>query len=207
MLKITKIVQSSKNSSIIQFDNGSNVEINNDIIVKFALSAGQEISNEKYSNIIFENELLKAKQVVYNYATYTTRTERQVFEKLRKSGFGEEVIKFAIDFVKEYKLIDDEKYAALFIQEKAKFKKWGINKIKIELLQKGIEKKIIEEQIDYLYNEEIDFENALKLAEKKLKAILSKPTEKQRQSVTNHLLNRGYNWDIIKKVLQELELK
>lgn len=51
MPQITKIVQSSKNSSIIQLDNGSNVEINNDIIIKFALSSGQEISDEKYAKI------------------------------------------------------------------------------------------------------------------------------------------------------------
>ncbi|HOM04973.1 MAG TPA: RecX family transcriptional regulator, partial [Candidatus Kapabacteria bacterium] len=134
MPQITKIVQSSKNSSIIQLDNGSNVEINNDIIIKFALSSGQEISDEKYAKIFFENELIKAKQVAYNYATYTTRTEQQVVEKLWKNGFREEIIQMAIEFVKGYKLIDDEKYVALFIQEKAKFKKWGINKIRAELL-------------------------------------------------------------------------
>lgn len=66
--------------------------------------------------------MIKAKQVAYNYATYTTRTEQQVVEKLWKNGFREEIIQMAIEFVKGYKLIDDEKYVALFIQEKAKFK-------------------------------------------------------------------------------------
>ncbi|MEJ5244710.1 MAG: RecX family transcriptional regulator [Bacteroidota bacterium] len=207
MQKITKIVQSSRNSSIIQFDNGSNVEANNDIIAKFALSTGQEISDEKYSEIISENELMIAKQVAYNYATYTARTERQVVEKLKKSGFNENTIQLAIDFLKDYYLIDDEKYTASFINEKAKFKKWGINKIKIELLKKGIEKNIIDEKIRDLYNEEIDFENAIKLAERKMKAIMSKPTEKQRQTLISFLQNKGYKWEIIMKVLQELKFK
>ncbi|MCX8055628.1 MAG: recombination regulator RecX [Ignavibacteria bacterium] len=207
MQKITKIMQSSRNSSIIQFDNGSNVEVHNDIITKFALSIGQGISDEKYSEIISENELMIAKQAAYNYATYTARTERQVVEKLKKSGFNENTIQLAIDFLKDYNLIDDEKYTASFINEKAKFKKWGINKIKIELLKKGIEKNIIDVQIRDLYNEEIDFENAIKLAERKMKAIMSKPIEKQRQTLVNFLQNKGYKWEIIMKVLQKLKFK
>lgn len=207
MQKITKIVQSSRNSSIIQFDNGSNVEVNNDIITKFALSTDQEIGDEEYSEIISENELIIAKQVAYNYATYSARTEKQVAEKLKKSGFNENTIQLAIDFLKAYNLIDDKKYAESFINEKAKFKKWGINKIKIELLKKGIDKNIIDEQIRDLYSEEIDFENAIKLAERKMKAITNKPIEKQRQSLINYLQNKGYKWEIIMKVLQELKFK
>ena len=83
------------------------------------------------------------------------------------------------------------------------FIKCGKNKIKQNLYNKGIEKSIIETAIDDIDTDK-EFENALYLGKKRYERLKNEDPRKAYQKIGNHLAYKGFNYDIIKKVLNKL---
>ena len=77
------------------------------------------------------------------------------------------------------------------------------NKIKQNLYNKGIEKSIIETAIDDIDTDK-EFENALYLGKKRYERLKNEDSRKAYQKIGNHLAYKGFNYDIIKKVLNKL---
>lgn len=48
----------------------------------------------------------------------TYKTEKELRDKLTEKGFEEDTIKRAIEFLKEYNLLNDEKYAEMYIKDR-----------------------------------------------------------------------------------------
>ena len=92
----------------------------------------------------------KAKDAALTYLSYGMRTEKQMRTKLKEKGFDKEqdtcIIDDVIDFLKEYKFLDDEKYAVSYI-EYAQAKGHGMIKIKSELKNRGIDSFVIEDAV------------------------------------------------------------
>lgn len=207
MGRIIKIEPEERNFFKITFDEFPEITIHYDLILKYNLQNNEIIDENLYNKICYENKLLNAKRIAYNYATYALRTEKQVVDKLTKLGYKSEIIDDVISFLREYNIVDDEKFIEIFIKEKTKFKKWGINKIQSELIKKGIDKKLVAKKLQELYDDEQDLENAIRLIERKIQVLESHPIDKKKQSIINFLMSRGFKWDIIEKVLKKLEIK
>lgn len=204
---IKSISPSSRNYSKIILNNNESYILHNDVIVKYNLHLNGEITDEFLKEIIFENELIKAKSIAYRFASYKPRTTQEIKNKLAESNFSEQIIEKSISFLEKYGLINDERYIANFLTDKTKLKKWGILKIKTELLRKGIDKALIELKLKELFDENFEIENALKQANKKLSTIAHRTDEKRKQSLITYLKYKGFSWEIIKKVLDVLKIE
>ncbi|MBE6030085.1 MAG: regulatory protein RecX [Clostridiales bacterium] len=103
----------------------------------------------------------KAKDAALTYLSYGMRTESQMRNKLREKGFdnnGDEcIIDDVIEFLKEYKYIDDLKYAVSYI-EYGVSKGHGMLKIKNTLKERGIKRNDIEDAV-YEYGKLLEEED------------------------------------------------
>lgn len=143
----------------------------------------------------------KCREYALNYITFKDRTEKEVTEKLSQKGFGEEEISEAIEFLKEYKYLDDESYASRFINDAVKLKKWGKTRIRMELLRRGISSDIVEKSIDEIL---LDSSEVL-LEEMKRRfdgADLS--NIKERNRIFGYFARRGYSPNEIKGAMNTL---
>ncbi len=117
-------------------------------------------------------------------------------------GYDEDAITKAIDFLKEYNFLDDKDYTNKFVKDKLKCQ--GSNKIRYSLMQKGVSKDVIEEELSSI-DKENEKESALILAQKKLNSL--RKTEDDTYKISNKLyrflLSKGYGYDIIKDVVKE----
>ena len=101
-------------------------------------------------------ELDKLKSKVLKYVLYKKRTESEVREKF--SDVDEVLLEDVIDFLKEYNYINDEEYIQRSISEFKALKNLSIKQINYKLLQKGINKNLLETYISEHYDEILDFE-------------------------------------------------
>ena len=91
--------------------------------------------------------------------------------------------------------------------KKIKKGKTGINKLQNELSKRGIDKKVIQDVLS-----EVDSENYLislkELAKKKLDQLKKKEVDKRKLSskLASHLASKGYEFDLIYKIIRELDL-
>jgi regulatory protein len=191
----------------ITFDNEDVFECSVDLVVKFNLVRGIVIDTEKFELISKEQRLIDAKQAGYNFASYKPRTEQQIRNKLSEKGFTDSEINNVLNFLIKFNLIDDDKYAKLFVKDYLKRKPSGAKKLQLELYKRGIKKQTALSAIDEQLNP-LDMESlAFKAGEKKLNLLKNKSDEKKKKALTDYLFRQGFDWDIIKTVLERLGIK
>lgn len=124
---------------------------------------------------------------------FRSHSELELRQKLRQKGAEDEDIDRAIEFLKEYKFIDDEDYARLLAHDLVKLKNFGLYRVRRELEVKGIDSDTIEITIQELDDNEE--ERLLPLVEKKLGGNFER---KNIDKTIRYFLYRGYSFDDIR---------
>ncbi|MBB6215314.1 regulatory protein [Anaerosolibacter carboniphilus] len=204
---ITKIEQQEKNKGrySIYVDHQFAFGISEDLLVKYRLLKGKEIDPASMETIIEEEEQNKANHYALKLLSFRGRTRQEVEKKMKEKEYEAPTIEKTLAFLQTHNYINDEDFAASYIRDKVNIQKLGKMRIKQELYQKGIDKTTVQEAI----NEQIDpideFETALDLGRKKLNSTYRNDDKNaQYRKLGSFLQRRGYDYDIIKKVLNTL---
>ncbi len=203
LIKEVKYNRRKQKCQLILNDN-SLLYLSTDIINKYYLTPGKNLNDKMLSDISKEQRIYDLKQAALNYSSYKLRTEWLVIEKLKSKGFEDDEIKLAIQFLKEFNLLDDRGYARSFIKDYLLKKPAGKRRIFDELKKRGIASDIAQEALDETFPESNKYELALKSAEKKIRLISNKNKDKQKQLIINHLKRLGFEWNTIKSTLNKL---
>lgn len=204
MAIITKIEAQKKNDDRVNIyvDEKFFMAIYKELVFSFNLKKGQEIDTDYLKNILDDEMYIKAKNKALNILSKASQSEKQIRQKLSKN-FEEHTIDRVIEFLQKYKFVDDEDLATRIINTNVNLNKYGKNKIKQNLYNKGIDKIIIEQAMDEIDSDK-EFENALYLGKKRYDRLKNEDPRKAYQKIGNHLAYKGFNYDIIKKVLNRL---
>jgi regulatory protein len=183
---------------------GTSLELDMDIVLEYTLKKGMELNDELLEEIESRQAIISAKQDAYNYASYRLRSEWQVRKKLEGKRYPQQLIDSCIDFLREFGLIDDEKFAAAYIKDTLLKKKDGPIKIKMKLRSFGVDEDIANNSIKehYPFGSESDF--AYAAAEKKMRLISGKSKPKQKSSLINHLQSKGFTLDVVKSIVDKI---
>ena len=120
--------------------------------------------------------------------------------KLSGDGYPKEVINRVMEFLKEYRLIDDRVYTENFIRMNQEKK--SRRQIAFELQQKGVDRQDISRILEGSAQD--DLAAARNLLKKRLRtADLSDLKEKNRLGA--YLGRRGFSYDVIRRVMQEVQ--
>lgn len=139
--------------------------------------------------------------IVLRFLSYRSRSEKEIREKLRTKNAESRIIEKIIEKLKKYKFIDDEDFAKKWVENRNKFKPRSLRLIKLELKQKGVSEEIIENLHLESGN---DLESAKKLVEKRMGRLKSLSKQEIYQKLGRFLASKGFNWDIIKKAIDEI---
>ena len=100
----------------------------------------------------FEN----AKQKAIKFIGISKKTEYEVKQKLLILGYNQEIVDMVISYLLNIGYIDDIDYVKSYIKQNERFMKYSIFEITQKLLQKGIKKDIIENEITLLEDSNYD---------------------------------------------------
>ena len=205
MKKITKIEYQKKNKERfnIYLDEEYAFAIDMSILIKYSLRKDMLLDDETIDDILKSEEKIS----VYNYGisvlSRAAKSEYELRLKMKDKGFDSRLIDNAINTLKEQKYLDDERYCEMFINDKINISKHGTLKIKEALYFKGIDKEIIEEKIKSISVEEEE-ERAFVLGQKKLFSIKEEDTRKKGIRLSNYLIGRGFEYEIVKNTVKKL---
>ncbi len=194
------------NDVIICFDDGEFITLDYRTILDNGLRKNDLFDEEKKERLLAESIFLKAKDSAFRYLSKRLHSASELRTKLIRKGYHQEIINKVIEELKQKSLLDDEKFAKVFIEERSIKKKIGIYKLKAELFKKGIDRNIVEKvllDIDPVSN----YENAQALVKKKIKFLETKTIDKKKLKVKlfSFLRSRGFESEIILKALNEIE--
>jgi regulatory protein len=166
-------------------------------VIKYSLSEDKEIESEELENLIKKCEETKAYNYALNLLNFKDYTSKDIRTKLKLKEYSDQTIQSIVSKLEINEFVNDEKYVEKYIDYSLNIKKAGKNKIIYDLQRKGIKSSDIESiQID----DEIQYSNAYNLALKKIKSINNKTNVEDK--VFRYLISKGYDFDMIKKVLR-----
>ena len=133
---------------------------------------------------------------------YRDRTEKELREKLKEKGFGENLIDDELEFLKSYGFINDARYAERFTADAINLKKWGKSRIKSELIRKGVDRELIDNTIEDAFLE-IDDDRLFAEMQKRYKNS-DFSNIKERTRIFNFFLRRGFSPEEIKGAINRM---
>lgn len=143
----------------------------------------------------------EALKKLLHYCNYQDRCEKEVITKLNSLELDDSDKRFVLEFLREEGFVNDERYCRSYVKSKLNLKKWGINKIKVSLIAKGVDKEMIDNvlsDIDYdLYKEELV--NLIRN-----KKIEGSDPYKRRAKLIRYAISKGYSYPEIIEAMNQL---
>ncbi len=203
-MKITKIEQQKKNKSrfSVFLDGEFSFGADNFTVISYGLTEGAEITEERLAEIKSGALTEDAKNYAARLISSRSYTEKSIREKLTTHIGDKETIEKTINFLKEYKLIDDYDYAYRYAHDLVRLKKFGLKQVAWKLQEKGISKEISQKVVAELELDDTISENLKSLALKKLSGNYD---IKNIMKVKRYLASRGYNFDDINQTFYEIQ--
>lgn len=191
MSEITSVISQTrtKNRCNVFIDGEFSFAVSVDMVVKYGLKKGLDISEKLKSEIIEEDSNIYAFSLAVKYLSKFVKTKKQVITYLKDKGFTDKIVYRVIDKLKEYGYIDDKEYVRRYLETYSP--KQGRRLADYRLMQKGVSKDDIESVRENF--EENSKENALKIAEKRLK---NKVIDSAALNKTfRYLVGRGFSYE------------
>lgn len=94
-----------------------------------------------------ERALQKALDLSYAYINRRERTVAEVRSQLERKGVSEGDADAAVELLVEQHLLDDERFAQLFISDKRELEQWGAERIRRGLSARGIDRELAEQAL------------------------------------------------------------
>lgn len=176
--------------------------VDESVAASLRLQVGQAISEEDLRRIVHSEQVEKAKERALRLLDYRARSRTEVAQRLRRAGFADEVVEETLERLEALGLIDDSQFAGMWVNHRLAGKAMGKTRIKWELRQKGIQKETVEEALAAVDADQ-QYESAMRLAVSRWDK--DSPDERaQRRRLASYLRRRGFDWDTINRVLDEL---
>ncbi|WP_353096464.1 RecX family transcriptional regulator [Tissierella praeacuta] len=202
-MKITSIEpQRNKNRVNIYVDNVFSIGIEQELRYKYKLEVDMEVSDEFIKDILKAEEQNKVTNHALNLLSYRQRSEKEIYNALKRKGFEDSYIEYAMNYCRKNKYLDDKLFAQSFIKDKMNLNKLGPERIKYELMLKGISKDIIDEFL--IVDSDEQYETAMKIALKKLNSYKNDDRNSIYRKLSGFLQRKGYSYDIISKVVKDI---
>lgn len=197
---IEAIDYSDKYNLVILTISGEDFSISYDLYNDLLLNIDDELSFDTYKVILADDEVNRAKNLALSKISYAQKTSFEVEKLLKENDFSADTIEKTIDFLNEYGILNDEIYVKSYVADKHNISRWAKNKIRYSLKSKKINEDLINIYLDQISDEE-EYENAYNFAVKKARNDFS---IENKQKVYRYLAGKGFDFDIINKVVGEL---
>lgn len=147
-----------------------------------------------------------AKKYAFLLLKFRLRSEKEIYQRLKKKRFDEKTIQETLAFLKEGRFIDDAAFARAWIESRLK-RPLGLTVIKKELQLKGVSGDIINKQVEELKDNYSEDEIVTRVAKERLNKLKGLEPCDARRRIYSYLLRRGYSLQAVCDALEQLFLK
>lgn len=197
---IETIDYSDKYNLVILRISGEDFNISYDLYNELQLNIDDELDFDIYKKILSDDEFNRAKNFALGKISYAQKTSFEIEKILKDHNFSNESIHKTIDFLNEYGILNDELFVKSYVSDKHNISRWSKNKIRYSLKAKKISDELIDNYIEKIDDDE-ECQNACNFALKKARNDFS---IENKQKVYRYLAGKGFEYDIINKVVGEL---
>ena len=194
MPEITR-VRERRGRASISVDGEFWAEIDAGVAAERGLREGVALSHEELQEVRAAGERALAMARALNFLGYRARSEREVRDRLRRYGYGEETVGGVIGRLKELGYLDDAEFARRAAHEKAR--KYGPRRVSVELRRSGVDGEIAREAVEEEFAGRSELEAAFSAAARRYNR---EGSEAEARRVYGFLMRRGYSAEVCAEV-------
>lgn len=150
-----------------------------------------------------EEVLKKAKGYALRLLKLRPRSRAELVRKMEGKGYEQPLITRVVDELVSFGLIDDAAFAKAWLQYRLG-RPMGFRRVERELLDKGIPKDVIRAHWADVRENYDELELVRGLAQKRARQYNNVEPLKRRKRVMDYLARRGFQLDVIMKVIKEI---
>ena len=167
---------------------------------RYKIQEDAQLSEETIKEIKKEILGKRAKLRAMHLLERMDRTEAELYTKLKRDLYPEDIIEIAMQYVKSFGYIGDKGYARRFVESRQGSK--SKLEIKMSLLQKGISKEIVSEVLEAYYDGQDESMAIQRLLDKK-RFTAETATEEEKRKIYGYLMRKGFAYEDIRRVVKE----
>lgn len=138
------------------------------------------------------------------YCAYQERCVKDVTEKLKTFELTQKEKDEILDYLIDNRFVNNTRFAQAFVKGKINQSGWGLNKIRFHLMQKGIDKEIIDEALQ-TYDEEAYRQRLIDVLKIKAKTVKAENDFERNRKLAAYAMQKGFEahlvWEVIKEGL------
>lgn len=200
-MTVTKIVELSKARSQIYIDEQSAFVLYKGELRLYHIAEGRELAEADYDEIMHTILPKRAKLRCMNLLKSREYTEKKLRDKLKQGYYPDEIIEEALEYVKSYHYVDDERYARSFIEYHIDTK--SRRRIECDLAEKGIAQEVVRKVFVQLEEDGITGDETAMIEKLLCKRHYNKEnaTLQEKQKTYAFLARRGFSSESIKRAV------
>jgi regulatory protein len=173
-------------------------EIDAGVAAERGLREGVALSLEELDDARVAGERALAMTRALNFLGYRARSEKEVRDRLRRYGYGEESVEDVVVRLKELGYLDDEDFARLVVREKAR--RYGPRRVSAELQRSGVDAELARGVVEEEFAGRSEVEQARSAAARRYNRGGS---DAEARRVYGFLVRRGYSAEVCAEVARE----
>ena len=136
------------------------------------------------------------------YCAYQERCVKDITDKLKTFEISENERKEILNYLIDNRFVNDKRFAYAFVRGKINQSGWGVNKIRFHLMQKGIDKEIIDEALGQT-DEEVYRQRLIAILKVKSKTIKAANDFEKKRKLAAYAMQKGFEGVLVWEVLKE----
>ncbi|HMB89633.1 MAG TPA: RecX family transcriptional regulator [Rhodothermales bacterium] len=205
--KITRLAQQKRKPERVSvFVNGDFAfGVHMDLVLEHGLYKGLDLDVPTQLEIIAADRTRAANEVALTYLSYKARTEQEVRRKLARKDFDDTVADRTVARLHELGYLDDAAYAHSYVEGRFRNRGYGPQRLRRDLQKRGVAARHIDAALEAMLEEDDVLDAARGHAEKRWPRLAREPDPyKRRQKLTNYLRRRGFAYETIRRVVEEI---
>ena len=188
----------------VRFDDGSLLELDAELAVRFRLATGVHLTGEERARLAAEQARLGARRRLVRHLSARRKTVREAQAYLERLGFPDDAVEAAVAAARELGLLDDARFAESLRRTHERVGRRGPRAIRHELLTRGVDPDTADTAVRPSCDPATQRINARRAAERRAASLRTEPPAKARQKLHAFLVRKGYDADIAAEVTREL---
>ena len=201
--KLIRKIKINKKGIAIIFSDGQRIDVSEEAYTSNYLYVGKTLKKSEIDKLNRITSVKKLSEYALSLLSKKHYTEWAMREKLYAKGGEKDDVDYVIKKLKELDLINDREYIEDYLGY-AEEKNIGKNKIKQELLKRGI----FQEEIDRIrFNSNLEKKKAISLIPTLEKKYEKYSYQQKKQHIYNALISKGFDVEVAKEALNHISSK
>lgn len=164
------------------------------------LQVGQDLSPSKIAKLQADDQREVAYMQALHFLDYRPRSRVEVRRNLEKHGIPPEVISDVFKRLERSGLVNDERFAQDWVENRSEFRPRSRRALAFELHQRGLDENSIEKALEGLNEEVLAYQAAIKQA-RRFEGLQLRDFNNK---LGSYLARRGFSYEIIKHVVAKV---